>query len=503
MKNKEFKVVVEDYNVPLFPWSILINQTFQKDMLNQTKGRIKVDSILFFEKDYTYWAPNLKHFISAEKYYNERLWSDQNFSSQICKDHNLYLQKIKKFASWLLSENLFNKTNKQLYDVYLKGVKNYADIWLSSMAIQYSEMGDNIFSERVKQFLLPKLKKIGSPDVVFSKIISPLRENLIAKENKEALNLLKLIQSNNKLSAEFKRSSAFNVLSSFLQKKIKILEKKFGWLQFYYFGPPASADYYFYLIKDKLNVNAKKQLAKINAEKKKLIDYKKRCRNYFTSREWQLMNVLSDFLYFKEARKEIQIYLLSFAMHKWFCEFAKRFGFSPLQARYILPNEYKNILVFNKKPLSADMLNKRYQKSAYFIISGEEKIVLGKNSDSLKRRHLIEQKIDKNIKEIKGTVAFSGKVSGKVKIVNSVGDLHKFIKGEILVSISTNPSLIAAMNKAGAIVTDTGGVTCHAAIVSRELRIPCIIGTKIATKVLKDGDLVEVNATLGTVEKIN
>ena len=58
------------------------------------------------------------------------------------------------------------------------------------------------------------------------------------------------------------------------------------------------------------------------------------------------------------------------------------------------------------------------------------------------------------------------------------------------------------MKKASAIVTDEGGVTCHAAIVSRELKIPCIIGTKIATKVLKDGQLVEVNANHGWVKII-
>ncbi len=502
MIKKDFKVLVEDYNVPLFPWSILVNQTFQKDMPKETKGRVKVDSILFFEKDYTYWAPNLRHFISAEKYYNERLWSDQSFGRQICKDHNLYLRKIKKFAGVLLKDDLKKKTNKQLYDIYLEGVKNYADIWLSSMAIQYSEMGDNIFSERVKRSLLPKLKKIGSPDVVFSKLISPLKENLISKENKEVLNLLRLIQSNKKLLAEFKKSSAFNLLSLFLQKKIKNLERKFGWLQFYYFGPPATVDYYYSFIKGRMNIDAKKQLAEINLGRKELIEYKDKCRKRFNCKEWQLINVLSNFLYLKEARKEIQIYLLNFAMHRWFCEFSKRFDFSPLQARYILPNEYKDILVFNREPLSVDILNKRYQKSAYCIISNKEKIVFGKDFDLLKRMYLIEQKIDKNIKEIKGIVAFSGVTSGKVKIVNSTNDLNKFMKGEILVSISTNPSLIAAINKASAIITDTGGVTCHAAIVARELKIPCIIGTKIATKVLKDGDLVEVDANKGIIKKL-
>jgi len=64
----------------------------------------------------------------------------------------------------------------------------------------------------------------------------------------------------------------------------------------------------------------------------------------------------------------------------------------------------------------------------------------------------------------------------------------------------TSPDFIIAMRKAAAIVTDEGGMTSHAAIVSRELKIPCIVGTKIATKVLKDGDMIQVDAETGVVK---
>lgn len=66
----------------------------------------------------------------------------------------------------------------------------------------------------------------------------------------------------------------------------------------------------------------------------------------------------------------------------------------------------------------------------------------------------------------------------------------------------TTPNTVPYLSRVRAIVTDEGGITSHAAIVSRELRIPCIIGTKIATKVLKDGDVVEVDAKKGIVRKI-
>jgi phosphohistidine swiveling domain-containing protein len=104
-----------------------------------------------------------------------------------------------------------------------------------------------------------------------------------------------------------------------------------------------------------------------------------------------------------------------------------------------------------------------------------------------------------NIKELKGSVAYRGVLSGKVKIVMTAYEIEKVQEGDILVAPTTAPSYIIGMNKASAFITDEGGITSHAAIVAREMKKPCIIGTKIATKVLKDGDLVEVDANQGVV----
>ncbi len=103
-------------------------------------------------------------------------------------------------------------------------------------------------------------------------------------------------------------------------------------------------------------------------------------------------------------------------------------------------------------------------------------------------------------KDIKGAVAYKGRVKGIVKVVMKVEELDKVKNGDILVTFMTAPSHISAMKKAAAFVTDEGGITCHAAIVAREMKKPCIIGTKIATKVLKDGDMVEVDANKGIVK---
>lgn len=103
--------------------------------------------------------------------------------------------------------------------------------------------------------------------------------------------------------------------------------------------------------------------------------------------------------------------------------------------------------------------------------------------------------------ELSGTIAFKGKVKGRCKIIKNFkgADIKK---GEILVTGMTNPNFVPLMKKSGAIVTDGGGLLSHAAIVARELKKPCIIGTKIATQVLKDGDLVEVDANKGIVKII-
>lgn len=103
---------------------------------------------------------------------------------------------------------------------------------------------------------------------------------------------------------------------------------------------------------------------------------------------------------------------------------------------------------------------------------------------------------------LKGIPASGGKISGRVSIVLNISHIHLFKPGSILVAPFTNVNYMPIMGKAKAIITETGGLTSHAAIVSRELKIPCIVNTKNATKVLKDGDLVEVDATKGIVRKI-
>lgn len=103
------------------------------------------------------------------------------------------------------------------------------------------------------------------------------------------------------------------------------------------------------------------------------------------------------------------------------------------------------------------------------------------------------------LSEFSGVTGQKGKVRGRVVVVNGIKELDKVTEGCVLCTVTTNPDYLPAMRKSIAFVTDEGGITCHAAIVSRELKKPCIVGTKNATTFLSDGDLVEVDADFGVV----
>ncbi len=112
---------------------------------------------------------------------------------------------------------------------------------------------------------------------------------------------------------------------------------------------------------------------------------------------------------------------------------------------------------------------------------------------------------EKETREVKGTPvlegygASPGVATGVVKVIRDASEIWKIQKGDILVTKMTNPDFVVAMEKSAAIVTDEGGITSHAAIVSRELGVPCVIATKKATQVLKDGMKITVDATHGKI----
>lgn len=109
---------------------------------------------------------------------------------------------------------------------------------------------------------------------------------------------------------------------------------------------------------------------------------------------------------------------------------------------------------------------------------------------------------EKGVNNLIGTVAYPGKATGQVRIVRDPQAAPNFLQGDILVTGMTRPEFLPLMKRAGAIVTDGGGVLCHAAIVARELCIPIITGTEHATEILVEGERVMVDADKGVVRRL-
>jgi len=163
--------------------------------------------------------------------------------------------------------------------------------------------------------------------------------------------------------------------------------------------------------------------------------------------------------------------------------------------RTLVFDELKNYFAKDILPNKKD-LQERSQLSVLVYNKKTFELYSGTQATKIKK----ELEPAKTAEELKGLSAMPGKAKGHVQIISKITDLAKFKPGMILVAPMTRPQYNNILKHAIAIITDEGGVLCHAAIVAREFKIPCIIGTKIATKVLKDGDMVEVDANNGIVK---
>lgn len=164
--------------------------------------------------------------------------------------------------------------------------------------------------------------------------------------------------------------------------------------------------------------------------------------------------------------------------------------------------EIKDSLETGRAAVSLEQLRNRSKNYALIFAKNKVYVLNGKNLEEYKKNEL-KNEIKNDIYEFKGMVASKSKrpIKGKVVLVKSKEKLKSLKKNSILVTEMTYPdNFFPTMKKSKAIITDEGGILCHAAILSREFHIPCIIGTKIATKILKTGDLVEINTDNGLIK---
>ena len=218
-------------------------------------------------------------------------------------------------------------------------------------------------------------------------------------------------------------------------------------------------------------------------------------RNLQSRKLKKLIEIVHTFSYLKDMRDDYrrQTYFL---LRPFWQEVGKRLGVTFVQANYLLSEELVRLLSTGQKP-SLKLISARQKTYSFSLIGGKLRIFAG----DLTKQYLVQHGTQET-SILKGTAAHPGIVRGPAKVIYHNGEFEKLRKGDILVTVMTHPEFLPIMKLAAAFVTDEGGITCHAAIVARELEKPCVIGTKIATKVLKDGDLVEVDADEGIVRKL-
>ncbi|MBU1036811.1 hypothetical protein KKF32_02095 [Patescibacteria group bacterium] len=370
-----------------------------------------------------------------------------------------------------------------------------------------SDFHFNLLSAKLIKLITERIKKNKikvSTAEVFAVLTTPLKRSLLLEQDLNMLKLLKEIQKNKDLENSFRQNKNLRAKleKSSLWPKIKAHTKKYDWLQYHYLGPTIlSVNYFIELLQGlvKQKVKAEENLKDLMNKEKETEEKQEELKDKlkFTSSELYWIEMAKEFIYLKGYRKDLT-FMACRSYEDLLKEMAKRFDISLKQLQFMTLEEILDGLRNNNYP-NPDLLNERFKYCVIYYPQGKAKVYVGKKARKMAEK-IKEEKISEKLREFKGTPAFPGKATGKVIKVFNSKDMSKMKEKRILVSPATNPNIMPAITKAAAIITDEGGITCHAAIVSRELKIPCVIGTKIATQVLKDGDKVEVDAEQGIVK---
>ena len=250
-------------------------------------------------------------------------------------------------------------------------------------------------------------------------------------------------------------------------------------------------------IVQRIRKNPSKIAANIRREKQiKLRNKERILRKLGSPHVRQLARVLSEFTFWHSYKMEEMTQAVHLA--------------KPLLERLadVMDLRYEQLLQLTPLEVIRGKIDRRevaarLRASGVLMLNGRMEILTGARLKLVQRK--MEQRSGK-VQEIFGLVVSPGKARGRVCVIPSGEvDVSKISipSGSIVVTSMTTTNMVPLIRHAAAIVTDEGGITCHAAIISRELKIPCVVGTQIATKVLKNGDRVEVDADNGTVKIIS
>lgn len=395
-------------------------------------------------------------------------------------------------------------TNKKLWQLYEKFIKTNLEVYCYGLLLPLLDYQSTTFlSDELRKILRSKSAKR-----YFLSLTTPLAETNVRRQD---LALLKLFSIFRKIPKILKDLKKFPVgkLKGKLKKNhprlYQLLEnhtKDFKWVYYVYEGPAATFEYFLELLQDlaRRGVNPDRELKKIQKEKTELRRVQEKTIEHLRLNpyEKQIVLLARDSLVYKAWRRELQshaYYHAEFLLR----QIGLRLNLTLAQVRMLLPHEVKAGL--NAAKIDIKELNQRL-KCVVYGAPKSTSCLSGKVAENFAKKYFPKEPVPKLSKTLLGTPAYMGKIKGTARVINSPNDMSKMNQGDILVSATTNPNLMPAIRRAAAIVTDEGGLTCHAAIVSRELKIPCVVGTNYATKLFRDGDRVEVDAGKGVVRKI-
>ena len=428
-----------------------------------------------------------------------------------------------------LIEEKFNSEGIEFFDWYKKSCYQYCDRLIS--------VADEIASQKVEysnEFLLNNFMKYfdASYDCI-SYILSifPI-QNIISRELSRIIesyiddttlsldsalalltkpeiptaiemdiagitSLIKEVISNTRISDILSKSDAEKILKKDFDsfyRKLKKHQDQYGWLQtFTYRNKPYTVSDLIQRINNRIQ---RINMGKMNPENQMsfLDDSFQPELNYITGKlnhdERRMLSLAKDFAtlrfyrvdtHFKSAAKITNV----------FDGISKLLNIPYSNIAYLSYNEIIKALTENKKNTSE--ITKARIKEGFDIFFKNNEIKITSPSTFSQDFSTNNYKITGN-RILKGTSACLGTATGKVKIVHNIDDCINFNQGDILVTPMTTPEFMSAIEKAGGIITDEGGLLCHAAIISRELKIPCVISTNISSHILRDGESVKLIA---------
>lgn len=463
-------------------------------------------------------------------YFGERI--ESYFASSIIirgmlNKKNLHeILEWKAGVRWMYTDNYFFMMKKDLIDVQLTITDKFkvqGAVYAKKLIGNCFEFGEALIKNSKQIGSEAKKKNLKRKDMhnllekyivssgqymifqniaLFEEPIAKLSLELVKKyaaSEVEENNLLHLITTSSELTVAEKEQDDFLKLCMNKSRNISasIHAKKYGWLALRFFvGKPWEQRDVLKRAQGIESSIAKKNLAIKNKLRKEKEEKIRKATANFSKKDVGLVTLIRDIVFLRTQRTDF-FQESSFYVYELMQKIAKELAVYYDDLLYLSAREV--LLSLNEEFNYLKIIKER--KKRFFVFFDREKdIVLEakKATDYINKRPILKREFRK-VKEIMGKIGYPGRAIGKVKIIKSDKDNSKIEKGDILVSMMTTVNFISAMERAAAFVTDEGGVTCHAAIIAREMKKPCIIGTKIATQVLKDGDFVEVDANKGII----